>query len=280
MIKSEKALSEVVGMVMILSIVMVSIGSIMVVGVPMIESSRNRAKMDVAEDTFLSLQNDIEEVVRGPIWVKDPHNIDNINEIGPSRVTEFELMGGTLSVLPNITNLTGNDIRIMIPPSNITYAAENEVIAYENGAVIRKYESGIPLMISKPLITIYNNGSDITVVSIHAILLNGTLSSAGGDGRAWVETRLKYYNQTIEPADSANSNQVDINITSRYPEAWEVFFNKTLNETAGLKYSRSCPGYYFNETATSLAVKIYGKDCNKKDIFLSVYESRLDVKVR
>jgi len=71
MIRSEKAVSEVIGMVMILSIMMIVIGAIMLAGVPMIESGKSRARMDVAANSFLSLQNDIEEVVRGPVWVKD-----------------------------------------------------------------------------------------------------------------------------------------------------------------------------------------------------------------
>jgi len=36
----------------------------MIAGVPMIESGKSRARMDVAANSFLSLQNDIEEVVR------------------------------------------------------------------------------------------------------------------------------------------------------------------------------------------------------------------------
>src|SRR5574337_271838 len=106
MIRSEKAVSEVIGMVLILSIMIAVIGSIMLVVVPMIQASKDRTKMDVAANTFLSLQNDIEEVVRGPIWVRDPNNITLINGTGASRETEFDLMGGTLSEAPNIKKIT------------------------------------------------------------------------------------------------------------------------------------------------------------------------------
>jgi len=52
MIRSEKAVSEVVGMVLILSIMVFVIGAIMIVGVPMIESGKERARMDVASNSF------------------------------------------------------------------------------------------------------------------------------------------------------------------------------------------------------------------------------------
>ena len=293
MIRSEKAVSEVIGMVLILSIMVIVIGSIMLVGVPMIESSKDRAKMDVAANTFLSLQNDIEEVVRGPIWVRDPNNITLINGTGPSRETEFELMGGTLSVAPNRANLTCtldcnnitvNKTNITIPPSNITYTADNEAIIYENGAVIQKYESGIPLMVSDPLINIYDDGANNTVVSIHTISIKGTLSSAGGDGKAWVETGLTYYNQTIDPPRYVN--QTNITLYSDYSDAWETFFRKKL-EDAGLVSSNGCPpgGYnisYINSMKKPMVVTIYGKNnsCTKPDVFLSVYESGINIKVR
>jgi hypothetical protein len=660
MIKSEKAVSEVIGMVMILSIMMLVIGSIMLVGVPMIESGKSSAKMDVAMNSFLSLQNDIEEVVRGPIWVIDPSSVTNISESGPSRETEFQLMGGTLSAVPNsnsssltyspplhdpmitmVSNSTGNygfraqatsnniyannfpyaavnsptpltngelnassdndtvnyvaepgknnndeiiwvnftlpnvqslnyivvkttmntsgsdasvfgiynntnagwdklnssgssswkyftynissqnEIKnwthidannnlnfslavwgngnsldsvklsyfeayvayfnvplnitsrspdnstpasingtsqtftvnlnhsanvdwymngtkiqsntsvnfasftnstagigiwnvtaiandslssastmwnwnvtpippplnitsrgpnsdpsspygspqtfnvtlnhsatvdwymngikiqsntsvtsaiftnwtagvgiwnvtaiandgltskstmwnwnvtpippatpengstVVISPGNITYTAGEESIIYENGAVIRKYESGEALMVSDPLISIYNTMDNQTLstsnltISIHAISLNGSISSVGGDGKGWVETRVKSYNQTVEPQDySPNANQVNIKIYSKYPEAWEAFFDTKLNETGLVRRDSNKAGqtgYYIGNISSGspLDVRIYGNyNTTRKDIFLSVYETQINVRVR
>lgn len=272
--RGEKAVSEVVGMIMILSIMMFIIGAIMITGVPMIESSKNRAKMDTAANSFVSLQNDIEEVVRGPVWIQDP-NSANTSGLGPSREAAFELMGGTLSIQPgaNVSctpNCTANNINITIPASNITYTAGQESIIYENGAVIRKYQSGVPLMIKEPLINIYDNGSDGTMVSIHAIVINRTSSSVGGDGSTNVEIRLINYGRIIQ-AGSANTNQTNITIYSAYPQAWSTFFDVKLRG-AGLNSTR------YNISGTSpLIVKILGK--GKNTTILSVYESRLDVKV-
>jgi hypothetical protein len=301
MIKSERAASEVIGMVMIVSIMMLVIGSIMLVGVPMIESGKASAKMDVAMNSFLSLQNDIEEVVRGPIWMKDPSSVTNVQTLGPSRDTEFQLMGGTLSVvsnvtvpnapifmLLNVTNLTVNKQNNITIAGGITYKADQDEIAYENGAVIRKYETGAPLLLSNPLITVYNTLDNTTnrtsniSVSIHAINLSGTRSSTGGDGKAWIETRPVNYSQIIEPGFTPNTNQINITIYSKYPEAWESFLDAQLQEAGLVRQMNPTnqTGYYIN-ISSALDVRIYGNyNSTRKDIYLSVYKSDLDVRVR
>lgn len=170
-------------------------------------------------------------------------------------------------------------INIIISPGNITYTAGQESIIYENGAVIRKYEGGNPLMVSDPLINIYDTGDGKNITfSIHAITLNGTRSSTGGDGKAWVETRLVNYSEFPTPS---GLNQTNITIFSKYPEAWRTFFDKKLAD-AGLISSikGNATGYNISNIGTPLEVQIYGKSGTTKDIFLSIYWSRLDVKVR
>lgn len=297
MMASDGAVSEIVGMVMILSITILAIGLIMLFGVPMIESGKNRAKMDVVENSFLSLQNDIEEVVRGPIWIVAPPNVKEEKLVGPSRETEFKLMGGTLSVLPNRTlsnktivscvpvncSTNGSNFTIVIPKSDITYVVDNhEIMAYENGAIIRQYDDGEPLMVSDPLISIYSNGSNGTVISIHAISINGTLSSIGGDGNAWMETRIDNYSQIVESSvNIPNVNQVNISIHSIYPEVWRKFFDNRL-KGAGLSSLGNNSDYNIVVVDSKMAnISIRGKEHNaNKDIFLAVYESKLDVRVR
>jgi len=282
MINSEKAVSEVIGMVMMLSIMMLVIGSILLVGVPMIESGKIRARMDVAMNSFLSMQNDIEEVVRGPIWIVDPHNVSDTTGLGPSRETEFELMGASLTVRPNPVNLTlsitnRSEFNITIAPGNVSYDADDETLIYENGAVIRKYEGPTVLMVSDPLINIYDNGAGSTVISIHAIWINGSLSSTGGDGKGSAQIRLRNYNQTIEPAGlTANSNVTILRIFSKYPETWMNFFDEKLRD------AKLTPANYMMTGENPLIIQINGSNTNKSkpDIFLSLYESRIDVNVR
>ena len=285
MIRSTKAVSEVLGMMLILTTMMIVIGLIMMVGVPMIDSAKHTAKMDVAVNSFLSLQNDIEEVVRGPIWVQDPSNITDITGTAPSREAEFELMEGTLSEFPGGTKLayTANngEYTINISTGTIEYWSGYEFIVYENGAVMRMYGSGIPIMVSDPLINIYNSGVGYTIVSIHAINLTGTISSTAGESKAWVEIRLKYYNQTIESTGAPNSNQTNILIFSDYPDTWSEFFDKELSG-AGLSAGNKgdIKGYNISGTMP-MEVQIYGMNNSKDvhDIFLSVYDSGIDLEI-
>lgn len=294
--KADEATSEVLGMVMVLSITVLVIGSIMLYGVPMIESGKNRAKMNVVENSFLSLQNDIEEVVRGPIWIAAPSSVKEKKSLGPSRETEFGLMGGALSVFPysTLSNKTimscvpencstnGRNFTIIIPQSNITYATDDGIIIYEDGAIIRKYDTGESIMVSDPLISVYNNGSNGTVISIHTISINGTLSSVGGEGSTWIETRIDNYSRVVEPSVNVpNLNQTNISIYSRYPEAWGKFFDNKLKE-AGLSPLGNNPDYDINVVDSKMVnISVRGKERgNNKDIFLAVYESKIDVRAR
>ncbi len=304
MIRSEKAASEVIGMVLILGIMMLAIGIIMLTAVPMIESGKSRARMDVAMSSFQTLSNDIEEVVRGPIWVKDPYSVTNVSRLGPSRDTEFQLMGGMLAVsdaqgpdrtvfkVLNIKNLTNPKADNLTVTGRISYSAEQEEIVYENGALIRKYEAGDPLMLSNPLITIYNtldsgaeNRSNISI-SIHAVNITGKLSSTGGKGKSRIEIRPGNYSQIIEPGSSPNINQVNISIQSKYPEAWKEFFDNALKNSGLIRRNsnnNTQTGYYVGNISGTmpLEIRIFGNyNDARKDLFLSAYESELDVIVR
>jgi hypothetical protein len=286
MIKSTKAVSEVLGMMLILSTMMIVIGLVMVVGVPMIDSAKHTAKMDVAMNSFLSLQNDIEEVVRGPIWVQNPSNITDINGTAPSRVTYFELMDGTLSEFPNSTDLTytenGGEYTANISTGKIEYKSNDEFIVYENGAIMRMYGSGTPIMVSDPLINIYNNGKSNIIISIHAINLIGSVSSAAGESKAMVETRLKYYNPTIESTGAPNSNQTNILIFSDYPDVWSEFFDEKLKRSGLIPSNKGdLTGYNISGTMP-LEVQVYGMNSHENvlDIYLSVYDSGIDLEIR
>lgn len=280
MARSDEAVSEVIGMVLILSITMAVIGSIIIIGLPMIESGKNKAKMDIIANSFLFLQHDIEEVVRGPIWVKNPYGSTDVDKLGPSRETAFDLMEGGVSVLPNngnvTTNISGIAYTVVIPPNNISYSSDSQEVVYEYGAIIRKYDAGKPLMISDPLINIYNVDGNISI-SAHIIMLNGTLSSTGGKGKAWAEARPQSYNIIVDPISSSpNANMVNFVVYSKHPKAWENFFERKFKD-AGLGSS----GYNISGKYP-LNVKINGNAANNSvpDIFVSIYESRLNVKVR
>jgi hypothetical protein len=238
--------------------------------------------MDVVMNSFSSMHNDIEEVVRGPIWIMP--GVNDVRGLGPSRETEFELMGGMLSVYPNKSNIISNLSYIEMPPSNITYAQGYERVVFENGALIRKYEDGVSIMESDPLINIYNTGDGNTgniTLSIHAITLNGTLSSTSGEGKTWVETRYNNYNQIINSSQNPNAKSVWIFIPTNYPEAWAEFFEKKL-KGAGLQPNNGYSIGIDPGNANQINIQINGtlNDTQGPDIFLSLYESKLDVKIR
>lgn len=78
---------------------------------------------------------------------------------------------------------------------------------------------------------------------------------------------------------------MNITIYTKYQEAWGAFFVSKLKD-AGLNQSNKTTriGYNISDASSGLPleIQIYGTSANKStnDIFLSVYETELDIRVR
>lgn len=261
---SEEAVSEVIGMVLILSITVTSIGIIMLVGVPMINSAKEQAKAQVALTSFEVLQTDIEEVVRGPL-----------NFTSPARITEISLSEGSMTVEAGtgtfqVSNESFNFTTIN--PGRISFKSGPITTVYENGAVIIQYQAGgNSTMNAKPLFHIYKTDESNISIVLHLINITGTNSSIGGGGRVEVKTRHQDFNSTLS---GANTRNVTINITSDYQDAWERYFREKLEDT------QMSEGANFTITLSPLSITIYN-DINKTepDIYLNIYQNDIDVRV-
>lgn len=201
------------------------------------------------------------------------------------KVNDSAIPNGSISISKNLIITVPLQSPITIPLNSITYTSDQESIIYENGAVIRKYVGGEPIMISDPLINIYNTmdnntaGDSNITISIHAITVNGTQSSSiGGKGNVYADIKLQNsLNEVIQSTGTPNSNQTTVFIHSNYPDAWKNFFDSKLDE-AGLNST----DYNINVFDGGLVVTVYGTAGNSgiQDIFLSVYESRVNIELR
>jgi len=268
MLNSEDGVSPVVGMLLILSIILLSITVISVGGLPLINAARESAHLQGMRNSFVVLHADIEEVVRGPIV-----------GVGPARITRMNVGGGALSVVANPTTTgfvvnNGTDI-LDVNPGTIRYEYAEQTIAYENGATFSRYRSGA-VMDSAPLMYIQRaDGNNITVM-IHVVNITETDSSVGGKGFAKVLTTYEKFTPHTAAATEPNAKSVTINITSEYYDAWGKYFRQELERID--KYSGGNTVIEDPNTKT-VTITIENTNPGTTDIYLCVHETRISAQV-
>ena len=206
-LKSESAVSEVIGFIMVFSIVMLAISAIYAVGYPTIQSSKENAQFQNMEQSFMVLQSNINTVAFGH---------------APVRTLKTSLGGGSLTVDPSEGNITvspgdWNNV----PLGAIEYEKNGRRIAYEGGGVWEKYPAGAAIKLSEPRIFVQDvDGNRTVFVSI--INISSDLSSVGGEGTASVTVR---HNRSHTPDITYSPGNVTITVTSDYADAWGRYFN-------------------------------------------------------
>jgi len=230
MIKSNRAVSEVMGYIFIFGIVMLAIGTIYAVGFPALQSSKDATQFKSVEQGFLILQTDLLKVA-----------LDQ----APVRTTKLgTAQGGSLTSNPNACNLT---IKIThsrttveehsILMGNIEFSSRIGSVACENGAVLTKYPSG-SVMVSKP--RMFNSTEQGTIL-FSLIKINDSFSSVGG-GIAQITISNPRFNESIFNTPEVYYNgKLKIKVESEYADAWERFLSDEFDTTFTDGWSADIP---------------------------------------
>lgn len=236
LVESDKAVSEVVGNVIILALTITGIAMIMLVGVPSINRIQDMINTKNAEQTFTVLDTRSSKVALGETL----QQLININ-----------LGGGTATVVPNsssnpsymlfeMKNSSATLVSILIPMGKVIYRLGEREIAYEGGGVWSKYPEG-STMLSPPEFNY--NGVTITLPVAN---ITGN-SSVSGKGAASLRLEKKSDPVTLYPTTnpdyvnpiSLNVSETSITIKSEYYDAWGDYFSglsmTRINESASEK---------------------------------------------
>lgn len=224
-IKSNRAVSEVIGYVIIFGIVMLSIGMIYAVGFPVLKSSTDATQFQSIEQGFLILQTDLFKVA-----------LDQ----APVRTTKLGTAeGGSLRTDPAACNLTieithsGTRVNHSILMGNIEFNSRVGSVACENGAVVVKYQAG-SVMLSNPRMF---NSTDQGDILFSLVKINDSCSSFGG-GIAQVTISNPRFNESVFNTPAVYQNgELRLKFESRYADAWGRFisdeFDTTFDPTTG-----------------------------------------------
>jgi len=211
LIRSEEAVSETIGFILILAIIMISIGMIVAVGFPIIQQTRDNSQFQNMEQSFMVLQSSGKMV-----------GLDN----APIKTVRMSLGDGTMSVVPNTATITvsnGSGVLKSSTVGSIVFEMKGRNIAYQGGGVWERFDTGESYKISDPRISVSNiDGKMHLLISI--INISSPQSSRGG-GIAPVSIRYESTANTIILYDDTVAVAVD----GDYSDAWTRHINDTID---------------------------------------------------
>lgn len=157
----ERAVSEVVGFILVFSLVLGTISFVYVGGFGELQDTRDHEQMANAERAFDVLANNIQELGRGK---------------APSRATEIKLSDASLTLDERyLFNVTVDGSPYVSGPRTMTYhGSGNSKVVYEHGAVFRQEPDGA-VMIREPDFIVTENRT----VLRHLELRGGSLNVGG-----------------------------------------------------------------------------------------------------
>lgn len=218
-----RSVSEVVGYVLVISLVITTIGVVSVSGVSVLQDAREAEQIENAQRAFDLLGGNI----------KDIHQ-----EGAPSRSTEIQLGSAQLVAQETTTlnvswvNSTGARLNRSFSLTSVTYSGDSDQrLIYDGGAVFRVYDPNTNgTVLRRPPFVI---SDERTVLAIPVITADSTSAVSGSTALI----RTERVGDTVLERDTQYSD-IRVNITSPHWRAWRT----SLDEYSNVDCTDSDPG--------------------------------------
>ncbi|WP_445474702.1 DUF7289 family protein [Methanococcoides methylutens] len=240
-----KAVSSVIGLLLMYTLAIIAIGIIVTYNVPVLNDMQDSAKAQKVEQAFTVLDSRISKVALGE---------------SPLQTTSVSLMGGEINVNGAsekgimtfyIINQTTNYTETFnCSLGTVEYIKDDRTIAYEGGGIWSDYGAkGGTVMVSPP--EFHYNGVTLT---LPIMTINGN-SSATGTGNTAINVISDNQPYVLYPNASLSANrtnptdhldQVIVHIKSDYYKAWANYANSMTYTSATLDDQNKTTIIYFN----------------------------------
>jgi len=221
----DDALSEVVGFVLLLALIVVALSLYQVYGVPAAGRENEIAHMNQVKDRFVDYK-----IALDSLWLNDREGVllSTAFDLGTGAATtagsalSFPILspagsGGTLVVKSGGANLTikGDDITLLpdLPLGSLSYTSSNhywvdQTWTYQMGAVFLTQEGKTTVRVGPSIAAAKTKDENVTL-TVAPISLEGSATIAGS-GPARVETRMRRSGQPDSPpVDTYNVREPD-----------------------------------------------------------------------
>lgn len=195
----ERGVSDVLGYVLVFSLVVSTIGMVYTTGLGGLDDVRESEKLSNAERAFDVLDANVEDLVGGT---------------AQTRATEIKLEGATLDfedpVIVNVSNANGSFYRAEMRPIYFVGETDDTRIVYENGAILRE-DGDSAVVRNEPDISF----GEKTVIPL--VVTRTRDSGRSGSGTVLVRTEVADRSVVRLPAEGGDAT---ITVTSPRADAW------------------------------------------------------------
>jgi hypothetical protein len=243
-IQDSSAVSNIVTSIMMLGIFLSILAMVFTVYIPSWAKSGEANHMEQVMDSILDLKSSIDKQVADESGVgstistrvklgAEGGSIMGIGRTSGSlsmKTTEFNISVYNTNDTQNLYDQTYG--KISFRSRNIYF--QNQIISYENGAVIVE-QDGSAVMRAKPNFGVTYDDNKTTVV-ISLIQLSGGADNINGKDHHTIDSTLtQSFGQSHEliwsPAEGFDYGQnITINISTKYGELWRDFIDEELND--------------------------------------------------
>lgn len=216
---SERGQAELVGYALVFSAIVLTVVLVTLSGQAGLVELRDAQRTANVDTGFSVLRNNIDDVARGG---------------APSRATELDLSGGTLSLGdPVVVSVRATDSgseafersRSLRP---VVYEAPNGAkLIYVSGAVIARGKNGGTVMRREPRLLLDSSQTIVPIIntSLNTDRAPGAVGSVDGESRVLVRTERE---TRALIASTDQEVEVTITIESSRASAWEPYFESEL----------------------------------------------------
>ena len=217
LVADDRGVSDVVGYILVFSLITITIGTVFAVGITGVEDRREAERVANVERAFDVLDD----------------NLRDIQRYGdPNRATEIRLAGGTLSVdeetlivLANTSDPAEVDNRTLDAwtSKRIAYTEDDTTIAYDAGALVRGDGDG-SVMLSEPRFVAADGRTTLPIV---ALVRGEGDDRVSGDGTVQI-TAVAGQNSDSETTRyaAAGGETLYLWVETDQPDAWDRYFER------------------------------------------------------
>jgi hypothetical protein len=289
----DDALSEVVGFVLLLALIVVALSLYQVYGVPAAGRENEIAHMNQVKDRFVDYK-----IALDSLWLNDREGVllSTAFDLGTGAATtagsalSFPILspagsGGTLVVKSGGANLTikGNDTTLLqdLPLGSLSYTSSNhywvdQTWTYQMGAVFLTQEGNTTVRVGPSIAAAKTEDENVTL-TVAPIRLEGSATIAGS-GPARIETRMRWSDSPDSPPVETY-DWVNLTIEASGDPVMAAAWKRAFDEVRQRAIEESIdPSWVTTEKSGNTATLTVKPEGGKK-VFLSIYPANYTVTI-